>query len=1410
MSKSYRIRTKPGENGYLNVNLDLNQNYDFLEILSLKISQKDEYKDFCAEYGVIAGRIDVNGGFGIPNAKVSIFVPLDEADIDNPIISSLYPYGDLITDPDKRNSQGLRYNLLPSQQNKLDHTPVGTFPSKRQVLENGTTLEMYEKYYKYTTTTNDAGDYILFGVPTGEHTIHYDVDISDIGFASARPYELIAEGYSEELFDSKFKFRSSNNIDTLPQIFTANEKIMVEPYWCDNLSGGSPLGINRKDFSVDVNLVPTAIFTGSIFSDDEKDSLNKNCRPDRDMGKMVEVITGGGTIEAIRRTQDGNIEKFEINGEAIDENGNWSIMLPMNLRKVITDEFGNLIPSPDGVVGIPTEADFRFRIAMDKSGTDKRLRQRAHFLVPNLTGNYNFKEYNKEDLENSDDFKINEQLSIVTLNTPYEDEKSNEYNYLEDFFTFRWKKVYTVKQYIGRFQKGKRDENRGFIGIKDILQGEGVNKFPSNRVDTNFNPIYSILCLLLGLFASLVGIINGLIQIINGLITMICQVRFPVGLCVKLEWCMRLGIGNKSNSNYKASFNRFNCSGTSTYGTNKCQNNSSCTKKSTVRLNVQLKMKCLFSGLFCRKCNGYCPGEQHGCCSNPETKASPPQPELPYQYNFTKCPAECGSGKCCGDCCIKVPLISLSCPEDNVLVKPALLATPFAALVCNRTFVLPKSCVSCGGLSTPLIKDWVACKMEPIAVWLKMLKFDFYNDWVNGTLYFPLIKRKFKLKTNKKKFGQIKKDKFCQFNCYDEFQGNGEYTQNAIIIQPSATYGFSQIEVSGCKVNISAPIATDWFGDVNTNQNQNLDKAAQSITLNGRNASDDLCQIKFDSFSALNNSLSDYINAGDILIDDKSKQSASIYAEPNYVKVTDEFGNTTWENQGGFGLNKNRCDRTRMLERKEFFKTNLDCEESSSGLGNFLDFDNLPDDPDGGISIPPDDPDNAETPDEEEQVTGFSDPNWGYCIPDDPCGVPCGANGVSGCNLYCPCNNFDTVYDNYTDLIRHGLITWEDRKLYYSSIIRPSTSPYSDDDEFNNDEYKANLMLPTTITELGSTTFCDLDGAPFIMDTLQPTTFQVSMESTKYKFDTSAGSAGNKVITDTLDREGGLNLRAYVSLSCSLVECMNTFGIVNQSQIGVEMIDTNDIDVAVGPCYLRFSHDVDVREYFCRRFSGYKDGDLNVHYIRPGGDDLDNKYDEYPEMKLTDGLTYEFDNSSLIGGLLGTNTPNEIVPSEYNDNEFFVPGDACGFKKDTSGNVDYFYGLAPGRTDTLTNFPNSNISFTTNSNDIENIDINENDFTDVADLKGIRFNRSQTPYHFYFGLVPGKTSLHKTVGKFFADKINTTTLQGMGLSPDETSANEFGQNNIRNQVDSPFSIMKTCLGQTQLPKPPIAESDTSS
>ena len=55
MPKSYRIRTEPGIDKNIRVNIE--QDFDFLEILSLKLRQEDVYTRFCADYGVVVGRV---------------------------------------------------------------------------------------------------------------------------------------------------------------------------------------------------------------------------------------------------------------------------------------------------------------------------------------------------------------------------------------------------------------------------------------------------------------------------------------------------------------------------------------------------------------------------------------------------------------------------------------------------------------------------------------------------------------------------------------------------------------------------------------------------------------------------------------------------------------------------------------------------------------------------------------------------------------------------------------------------------------------------------------------------------------------------------------------------------------------------------------------------------------------------------------------------------------------------------------------------------------------------------------------------------------------------------------------------------------------------------------------------------
>ena len=89
-NKTYRIRTEVGNNTNIHVNLD--RDYDILEIMSLKINQENAYKLHTSNYGVIAGRVLANEAMGIPNAKVSVFINIDENDINDVVKSVLYPY----------------------------------------------------------------------------------------------------------------------------------------------------------------------------------------------------------------------------------------------------------------------------------------------------------------------------------------------------------------------------------------------------------------------------------------------------------------------------------------------------------------------------------------------------------------------------------------------------------------------------------------------------------------------------------------------------------------------------------------------------------------------------------------------------------------------------------------------------------------------------------------------------------------------------------------------------------------------------------------------------------------------------------------------------------------------------------------------------------------------------------------------------------------------------------------------------------------------------------------------------------------------------------------------------------------------------------------------------------------------
>jgi len=389
MPKSYRIRTTPGTEKTINIQLE--QDFEFLEILSLKINQGDIYNRMCSDYGVIIGRVLVNNGYGVPNARVSVFIPIDDIDIDNPIISELYPYQTL----SDVSADGYRYNLLPKEPSYTGHAATGTFPSKQEILTDQSYVEVYDKYYKFSVRTNDSGDYMIFGVPTGTQTILMDVDLSDIGCFSLSPQDLIDSGVAVESQVNGSKFKTSTNLNELPQIVTLNKIIEVAPLW------GEPeiclLGITRADFdltaSANITIKPNAVFMGSLISTTDDDAVRATtCRPKNDTGNLCELIAGPGQILTIRQTidvdQDGRpiLETHELDedGKLIDGDGTFLINVPMNLNYIITNEFGEQVLSNDPKKGIPTKGKYRFKFKWQNEQGLQNSYLRGHYLVPNI------------------------------------------------------------------------------------------------------------------------------------------------------------------------------------------------------------------------------------------------------------------------------------------------------------------------------------------------------------------------------------------------------------------------------------------------------------------------------------------------------------------------------------------------------------------------------------------------------------------------------------------------------------------------------------------------------------------------------------------------------------------------------------------------------------------------------------------------------------------------------------------------------------------------------------------------------------------------------------------------------------------------------------------------------------------
>lgn len=522
MGTTQRIRTEIGINK--RIDIELEQDFDFLEILSLKIQQEEIYTKSCSGYGVVVGRITANNGFGIPNARVSIFVPIADIDKSNPLITSIYPY----TTPDEKNEDGYRYNLLPYEQSHVGHTPTGTFPSRRDALTNKTAIEIYDKYYKFVVKTNDSGDYMIMGVPLGVSLVFLDLDLSDMGEFSLTPQDLIRMGRATESQVNGPKFKSSTNLNSLPQIVSLTKSIDVSPLWGDQET--CQIAISRCDFDLrdelNIDIQPTGVFMGSMTSTLDQNFINQRCKPRKALGEMCSLVAGPGQIICIRQTINVDnqgrpiLEEFKFPGgnDVIESDGSWLVDLPMNLDYIITNEFGEKVISDDPKIGIPTKGKYRFKIKWKQSDDLAQQIKRAYYLVPNVS-EFGW-DYGSDPADLDPTQGGQQKESYDECHKSYSFSLDwNDYGYTgttrgntiiqraidcEDrFYELRYNQVYTVSQLIDLYQKGTN--RRRFIGIKDIQNQSCESssyKFPMNDGVRGTDILFTLFNFILGIFTT--------------------------------------------------------------------------------------------------------------------------------------------------------------------------------------------------------------------------------------------------------------------------------------------------------------------------------------------------------------------------------------------------------------------------------------------------------------------------------------------------------------------------------------------------------------------------------------------------------------------------------------------------------------------------------------------------------------------------------------------------------------------------------------------------------------------------------------------------------------------------------------------------------------------------------------------
>lgn len=274
------FQTDDSEMDY-NVDISLFRSIDTLDTLSVKNNPLSEYPKQSSETGIVTGTlyalqkiVDENGEkIKIPLSNVPVVV--FNASEEFPSVSSTDDLGNRITLNLVENSNGNEYAdidsfVLDVGKEKASKQFGIELPERfngiKPLLKSVNTLRVPEQY-KYSTFTNEKGEFILHDIPTGNRILMFEVDLLKQGMTK------------DEVALNFFPYSTEEepNVDSVPHYFFRQIPIGVTPSWGDFQTGYTQVNITAN---IDMKRWGTFFISPISFGGKNMDELTSSGRLD--------------------------------------------------------------------------------------------------------------------------------------------------------------------------------------------------------------------------------------------------------------------------------------------------------------------------------------------------------------------------------------------------------------------------------------------------------------------------------------------------------------------------------------------------------------------------------------------------------------------------------------------------------------------------------------------------------------------------------------------------------------------------------------------------------------------------------------------------------------------------------------------------------------------------------------------------------------------------------------------------------------------------------------------------------------------------------------------------------------------------------------------------------------------------